>query len=190
MSLEDKNMLETELIVQCAPTLAGLKTANLFSCKFTSRELLEKELDEMNRLLGEKGVFIELLRVKEKLALIYVYRRSYLTRDLANTEIRGLLSGFGYSSFDTDCCIEHLKMRLAQADGFPHEIGVFLGYPLQDVIGFINHKGQDCKCCGMWKVYGNEYEANQLFEKLKKCSRVYAKVFSEGRALVQMCVAA
>lgn len=37
-------------------------------------------------------------------------------------------------------CIDHLKKRLFTHDGFPHEIGAFLGYPLEDVRGFINIK--------------------------------------------------
>ena len=41
---------------------------------------------------------------------------------------------------------------------FPHEIGIFLGYPLADVAGFIRNKGRNCKCIGTWKVYGDAFE--------------------------------
>ncbi|MBR1692572.1 MAG: DUF3793 family protein [Lachnospiraceae bacterium] len=183
-------MLETGLIEQCAPTLAGLKTANLFSCRVSSEEMLNKEIRRLNRVLNGKGVYVELLLKKEDFALIYVYRKSFLERDLQKEEVQKLLRRFGYHTEGIAYCIRQLEKRLAECDGFPHEIGVFLGYPIQDVIGFIKHKGQNCKCCGIWKVYDNEQETVKLFEKLQKCSRVYAKVFSEGRALSQMCVVA
>ena len=47
-----------------------------------------------------------------------------------------------------------------------------------------------CKCCGMWKVYGDEKEEVKLFCKYKKCAEIYQHCFSCGRALVQMTVCA
>ena len=63
---------------------------------------------------------------------------------------------YGYTDTSVDGAIEWLRMRLASGDGFPHEIGLFLGYPVEDVLGFIENAGQNCKCCGCWKVYCNE----------------------------------
>lgn len=183
-------MIEKQLACQCAPTLAGLKTANLFSWRMEDREQLEWELIRMNQELNEKGVFVESLLEKENFALIYVYRRSFLKRDLQNDETRRLLLQFGYQSTELSACIQKLRLRLAAQKEFPHEIGLFLGYPIADVKGFIRNKGQNFKCCGIWKVYDNEYEAQKIFEKLKKCSRVYAQVFADGRTLANMCVAA
>lgn len=91
---------------------------------------------------------------------------------------------------DAESCIRHLEGRLHHSCCFPHEIGVFLGYPPEDVKGFIMNGGRNCKCCGLWKVYCNEKEKKQLFHKLKRCSEIYLQVFSEGRDLVQMTVCA
>ena len=65
-----------------------------------------------------------------------------------------------------------------------------MDYPLLDVIGFIEQGGKNCKCCGVWKVYSNECETQQLFERYRKCTEVYQKVFARGRTLVQLTVAA
>lgn len=183
-------MIETELVGQCAPTLAGLKTANLFSCRFEDESRLDFEIRRINRELNAKGVFAEILLKKEDFALIYVYRRSFLERDLQNEEAGKLLLQFGYQTTELSACISKLRQRLAAQKEFPHEIGLFLGYPLADVKGFIRNKGLNCKCCGIWKVYDNEYEAKKIFAKLQKCSRVYAQVFAKGRTLAKMCVAA
>ena len=83
-----------------------------------------------------------------------------------------------------------LHNRLRDYACFPHEIGIFLGYPLDDVVGFIENRGQNCKCCGLWKVYCNESETRKLFDKLEKCTRIYLRVFSEGRTIRQMTVCA
>ena len=47
---------------------------------------------------------------------------------------------------------------------FPHEIGVILGYPLEDVKGYMENGGQKCLLNGYWKVYNNPEEAKRKFE--------------------------
>ena len=184
------SVIESSLIEHCAPTLAGIKSASLFNCPFTSKETVVKELWEVNQKLNERGVYVEILLWTESYVLIYVYRRTHLAKDLQKDGVLELLMPYGYRNVDVDACIEHLKNRLFTHDGFPHEIGAFLGYPLEDVRGFIKYKGRECKYCGLWKVYCNEKETRKLFEKLQKCSRVYAQVFAEGRSLSQMTVSA
>ena len=46
---------------------------------------------------------------------------------------------------------------------FPHELGIFLGYPLADVKGFIEHNGKDFLYQGYWKVYENVEERKKMF---------------------------
>lgn len=181
------------MIEYCAPTLAGLKTGNLFSYYFSSAEEAEKDFFEVNEKLNAKGVFVEALLWRPSSVLVYAYRKTFLDKQLKMQEVKGLLSGFGYNANETEECLDHLKKRLAERKGcgsFPHEIGIFLGYPLTDVIGFIANRGENCKFCGLWKVYSDEDEARKLFEKLKKCTGIYLKLFLEGRSIAQMTVAA
>ena len=63
-------MLEHYLIAHCSPTLAGLKTANLFNCPFSSLEELNQVLYTWNRVLNGKGIFLELLHICNQKALI------------------------------------------------------------------------------------------------------------------------
>ena len=182
--------LEKGLIEHCAPTLAGLKSAGLFRYFYENREWAKKELEEVNRLLNERGVYVEALLWDEKAALVYAYRYSHLQRELAKPESMELLKVYGYQKSDVESCIRHLKSRLHHYSCFPHEIGMFLGYPPEDVRGFIENSGQNCKCCGLWKVYCDEKEKIKLFRKLKKCSEIYMQVFSSGRDLVQLTVCA
>lgn len=182
--------MERKIIKHCAPTLAGLKTANMFTYSFAFMEELTDQLDRINETLNKKGVFAEIIKIRENRALIYVYRKERLRKDLQKEGIWELIRGYGYTDCEVSNCLEHLRHRLAAYECFPHEIGVFLDYPLVDVLGFIEHGGKNCKHCGIWKIYGNECETIQLFARFKKCTHVYMKVFARGRTLTQLTVAA
>lgn len=184
------NGMENGLIEHCAPTLAGIKSASLFSYFHDNEKLVREELKEVNDLLNDRGVYVEALLWREKSVLIYTYRWSHLQRELERPGAMELLEQYGYPNCEVSGCIRHLKKRLYNYTCFPHEIGIFLGYPLEDVKGFIENGGQNCKCCGMWKVYCNERETAKLFDKLKKCTDIYLQVFSEGRSIAQMTVCA
>ena len=69
------------------------------------------------------------------------------------------------------------------------KIGVFLNYPLGDVIGFIENKGHNYKCKGCWKVYCNECETQKTFQRYQKCRNVYLRLWKQGRSVLQLTVA-
>lgn len=180
--------LENGLIEYCAPTLAGMKSASLFSYFYEREDIVREELKEVNGLLNSRGVYVDALLWRERSVLIYVYRLALLKRELKQPGIWELLEKYGYKNCEAEDCIEHVKKRLSNYSCFPHEIGIFLGYPLEDVKGFIDNNGENCKSCGLWKVYCNEGEKDKLFSKLKRCTEVYIQVFREGRELSQMTV--
>ena len=182
--------LETELIGNCAPTLAGLKSANLFRYRYRDADTVLAELSEVNRLLNERGVYVEVLCWEPNAVLVYAYRRSHLERELQGEQAREILNRYGYPLGELEGSLAFLKKRLKGYTCFPHEIGIFLGYPPEDVKGFIENRGKNCQYCGLWKVYGNAQERRKLFCKLQKCSEVYLRVFAEGRELTQMTVCA
>lgn len=182
--------MERQLILHCSPTLAGIKTANLFNYTFLSKADLTDSLLLVNKALNSKGVYVEALRIQNTNALIFVYRKSLLTAILMRRDIKEFLELCGYQGDSIDSFILRLKSRFDFSEEFPHEIGLFLGYPLPDVIGFINNKGKHCKCTGHWKVYSNEYEAVKLFEKYQECRSVYTQLFFKGKTIEQLTIVA
>lgn len=183
-------MLEHFLIEHCSPTLARIKTANLFNYTYSSQQELQAYLDYYGPLLSAKGVKMEILQQGPKKALIYVYRPDCLRVDLDRPGVRRFLQKQGYQDWDCDGCLAYLKERIASSREFPHEIGLFLGYPLGDVVGFIVNEGQNSKCVGCWKVYCNACEAQKTFAKYDKCKKVYRQLFQDGRSLECLTVAA
>ncbi|BCI59829.1 DUF3793 family protein [Solibaculum mannosilyticum] len=182
-------MLERYLVEHCSPTLASLKTANLFSYSYPSEDMLYRYVEAWHQQLSVKGVSVEVLRKKDNVALIYVYRRDRLGQDLSHPDTAAFLQDYGYENLSVTEAIARLKGRFEQGEEFPHEIGLFLGYPLGDVKGFIQNAGKNSKCAGCWKVYCDECEAVKLFAKFKKCRDVYTRLFQQGRTVLQLTVA-
>lgn len=186
-------MSEEMIVRNCSPTLAGLKTANLFSCPYRTVEELRRQIKALNRRLDGKGLRIIPLRISNGKALIYVYRPSKLKKDFSNTDTARLLEGFGY---DMGACPEICVGKLARilqageesSSAFPHEIGLFLGYPPEDVQGFISKGGSACKLSGCWKVYGDEDAARRTFASYKKCTELYVRLHSGGQSLENLAV--
>ncbi len=182
-------MSEDLLIKHCSPTLAGIKTGNLFNCIYTSKKETEKIISDFNKMFASKGVAIIPLKYHKNRVLIYVFRPARLNKDLSDEYASRLLQGQGYQSLDLAECISELKRRINNLSQFPHEIGLFLGYPPEDVYGFILHKGNCCKFTGYWKVYSNEEKAKKEFAKFKKCSDVYYAKWKQGTSIQKLTVA-
>lgn len=178
-------MLDKALVAHGSPTLARLKLGSLFTVSCAGGNF-DGELAQLNAILGPKGLVLTKLRERSGRALMYVYRTSELERSLACPMVQGFLKECGYDSFELEAVLSHLRKRLTASEEFPHEIGVFLGYPLADVIGFIQNEGRDCLCCGCWKVYSNECEALRTFARLRKCKEVYGRLFAQGCPLSQL----
>ncbi len=183
-------MLERYLIQHCSPTLASLKTANLFTFLYSDKKKLIGSIIKWNQMMGRKGISMTVLQMNSRYALIYVYRFSRLKEDLEKPGVWEFLQSCGYDKLEEQRLFIHLRKRLKEAGEFPHEIGLFLGYPLGDVLGFIEHEGKDYAFKGYWKVYKNPDDTMQMFEKFKKCRSVYERLWNEGRSIWQLTVAA
>lgn len=70
--------------------------------------------------------------------------------------------------------------------GFPHEIGIILGYPLPDVEGFVQNNGKNYLLCGCWKVYHDADYAKKTFEKYYRVRDKAMKVLEEGKNLSEI----
>lgn len=182
--------LEALLVQYCSPTLAGIKTGSLFNYTTKQNDDLKLQIKKWNRILISRGVTMIILKRDQNRNLIYVCRPKKLERDFADADVRAFLSFIGYDCSNMGLCLQRLIKRIGRSVSFPHEIGLFLGYPLPDVKGFIENAGQNCKCCGMWKVYCNECQAVKLFEKFNQCTRIYCRCLQYGLSITRLTVAA
>lgn len=182
-------MSEQQFIRSTAPTLAGIKTGSLFPYRYGSRDEALSELRGLNRRLAPKGLRLLPLRMTADFAMLYLYRPGRLEADLQKREAAVLLREAGYPPCSETGCIRELRRRLAEREDFPHEIGLFLSYPPEDVRGFMEHRDCGCKCVGCWKVYGDEAKAKCTFAKYKKCTAVYCAQWAAGKSMERLTVA-
>lgn len=186
--------LERKIVRHCTPTLACLKPANLFTVprKAARLECEPSLLNTCRARLEPRGVRLEVLARRESGALLLVYRPAILCESIRQPNVASYLRKAGY---DPDClagCIERLHHRICGTDlesrlrgtcEFPHEIGFFLGYPFDDVVGFIEHRGENSLCSGCWKVYANAHDAQACFCRFRNCTNLYQNLFDGGATL-------
>ncbi len=180
-----QRLMDYKLVRQCAPTLAARKVGSLFCVENCTpmHEPLCALLTRWNRDLNPSGVFVRVVAERCGRSFVYVYRRNLLKCLCEACDVRRFLEQYDYKHFDEEKLIANLTYRIGKCHCFPHEIGLFLGYPLEDVKGFIANGGQNCKSSGYWKVYGDVETAEKRFECFRKCFTVMSNLFERGYSL-------
>ena len=180
-------MSSEQLVRNCAPTLAGIKTGSLYTWHFNKGDDYRHDISVFNRFMNKKGLRIVPLKVCESYALIYLYRPEMLRKDLQDPTAAKMLSDLGYSLKSPDRSVADLVRRFKDASSFPHEIGLFLGYPPSDVQGFIRSPN-GYRYVGLWKVYSDENNAKAAFRRYRRCTEEYGRMLRSGRTLEQLVV--
>ena len=181
-------MFEREIVRHCSATLAGLKTGSTFMVPCPDRDELKDSVRRANAVLKEKGLRVIIAKHFEKNALIYLYRPERLKRDLTDPGACSILKGRGYPLGNAALCVKELLSRLKDNMEYPHEIGLFIGYPPEDVRCFMKDPREGVRCRGCWKAYGNEECAAALFERMRRCRKRYETAYAAGRTLGDLAV--
>ena len=103
-------------------------------------------------------------------------------RDISQPDNSEFLRRFGYDTEDPYKAVGALIRRFRDFP-CPHEIGLFLGYPLEDVRGFIDYKGACYKYAGLWKVYGDVENSKRIFKRYKQCTESLCRRLSAGASM-------
>lgn len=174
----------------CAPTLAGIKAANLIS-------IPKKKFDDFTALfrtyepcLRCKGVFLATLSESPHYKVVLLYRRRALIEMLDDSRNMAMLKSIGYhASNSPEEQLAYLNVRMRLKKTFPHEIGLFLGYPYEDVAGFMADGGKKCKVSGYWKVYTNIEAAERIFARYSECSQTFCESLMRGESFAELVAA-
>lgn len=184
---------EQLLVEHCSPTLAGAKPANIFFYRADSAAELCGKVSFWNRELTRLGLRVRIMKGCRKTGqyLVYIYRENWLSGILSDEKIRDFLREMDYDTENgAGEILRQLARRLCLCSDFPHELGVFLGYPLADVKGFIINKGKNYTYSGHWKSYGDPNEAKRLFGEYKRCTERCRQLFANGVSISEMVIAA
>ena len=180
-------MPENLIVRSSAPTLAGLKTASLFNIPLSDKDHIRKNVSAFNKKYHERGIEMVIMKYMGNRVLLYVFRPSRLKKDFSNQKTRNILIEHGYNPDNYGACIAVLIQKMNSSSEFPHEIGCFLGYPPEDVKGFMEDKDGSLYT-GFWKVYADVDTALRTFAKYRKCIRVYMDCYSRGISLDRLVV--
>lgn len=104
-------------------------------------------------LLQDLPLSVKSMQTEKDSVLLLIYRSDLLERRLHSRTMQTFLARQGYPfPLTLEATLQHLQESFRY--GIPHEVGMFLGYPLKDVKGFMEQGTKPSQGRGMWRVYG------------------------------------
>ena len=180
LATDGENSVELRLIIQNAAVLKGKRISGMLF-------LNDKELARISMKLHNTNISLIILCTCKKRHLVMVYRAKELEEHLRSKEVSDYLREFGYRRDDFISNLIRLHQRMNgfynKMKEFPHEVGVFLGYPICDIKGFLENKGERYLHSGYWKIYGNLEETRKKFLSYDEAREIAIDEFLSGREL-------
>lgn len=171
-----------ETIIHCAsPALCGIKPASLFSMNEETFSAGKEKIHEWQPYFSKQRKYFVSLKKNDGRILFFVYDAFLLKKLLSDARNAAYLEAKGYPvQRGFQALLAELLHRLAGCGDFPHEVGLFLGYPLEDVIGFETQQATGSAYSGFWKVYGDVESARRTMNLYKSCSALCMKWLNSG----------
>ena len=186
-SQDEEAKMALLLAIHCAPILSGSKAANIMT-------VTVHEFDRIGYLLQGTGIRYRFLKTKGDKGILYLYREKRLRQYLEQEEIQEFLSEYGYDEVNIAKMLNLLSKRIQlyndQEAVFPHEIGVFLEYPLGDVKGFLANEGKNFMYSGYWKVYQDLQGAVRRFIQYDMERELTIQALMQGKTIREIALAA
>lgn len=183
--LDDRNYLFSLITYYISPTIAGYKPSTILTLRELTFGNSKRELHKLWNLYKSilfeeyKIEFLEIQKTGDSVVILFYNEKTlmYTFFDKANLVF---LQNFGYrSNMTINESLEHLKERFK--NGCPHEIGIFLGFPIEDVKVFIEDPSRECLLCGYWRVYTNLEKAKIKFFKYDMVRKYVLTSFIKGK---------
>jgi len=163
---DPRECLAAFLVFGSAEVLAGVKPANLV--RISNRTVAcGRNMYELWHALGSELMqesHLEVMPLVESTnsTLLLLYDPALLSRRLSSRGVATFLLSLGYSSLDSaEKVLVQLCARFCGTD-LPHEIGIFLGYPLKDVTAFMGRTNLPVSSQRLWKIYGRGRRSEAL----------------------------
>lgn len=153
--LDYKEYLRRYLVFLSAPILKGVRPSVLVTLKKTHMKTWRQVKLDFSK---NTGLAVAELYHRAESFIVLIFDEIALSKVRQDEIADQILSEVGYPNTDNlQVLLGCLKTRFC--GDFPHEIGLFLGYPSPDVRSFIHHDGKNYRFCYYWKVYHNEEKA-------------------------------
>lgn len=181
-SMEDKEYIENFIVYKTSWVIAGIKPAVTIGFKKKDEKIYENwNLYGKDFLLDINLKYIE-LRENDDSIILMIYDEEVLKRELDKKEQIDFLINLGYpNQIEVDRYVKTLKERYEKYH-CPHELGLFLGIPFEDVKDFMECTTKKCLLCGYWKVYNNSDEAKMIFSQYDEVKYYTMKNMLKGNS--------
>lgn len=200
---------EQAIVQHGAETLAGFKPASLLCWEADEGEI-EKILAYGTREYQRFDVHFCLLGKCGNAHRILIYRAHLLTKWILRPDVSHALHNLGYRYANENPPVQttaktsaagtamkkeefltyllfQLRERICLSPTLPDEIGLFLGYPVKDVLRFMEDHGQSAyPLRGSWRVYHHPKKAEATFHAFRACRQCWLHALQEGSSLPQV----
>lgn len=172
------------LTEHCMPVLLGIKPSNIITAHKRKMVCQEEFINCVYKEVMGFNCRLSTLYENEEVYIFFIYNYDLLESILTHEESCRFLRQVGYWQYEktVEKQIELIKSRYykykEERGSFPHEIGIFLGYPLEDVKGFIANNGRYYLLNGYWKVYGDVKQAKETFRLYQMAREVGRVIYS------------
>ena len=176
----EHNSLLRFLTIKLAPVLVNVKPAVLVGMSNRRNECNYRELWIKNKTLLISNFGLSYREFKGARQVLF-YNPLLLDGVLNKVACKDFLNRFGY--FDCICLDDYLELLAERFNSgqFPHEIGVFLGYPLKDVQGFLEHPARKPIRSGRWKVFGEVGPSVHVMNIFRKAETMFGQILKNQR---------
>lgn len=173
----DVHSIPLQLALQCAPVISGIKISNLLTIPV-------KSLRELSVVLKKTELSFRILYPGRERLVILIFREAKLREYLSREEVMAFIYKCGYETSDISkifpVFVKRYMRYMELKQNFPHELGLFLGYPIEDVEGFIKENGKNYLYSGYWKVYKDTELKIRLFKDYERVQTEIVRLLYEG----------
>lgn len=146
------------------------------------RPLRDAWLDQAEKIPRHAGFDFHPLQQTPERVIVLFFHPELLQETLENPECVDFLKHCGYNTpLTPESALATLASRY-RCRGCPHEIGIFLGIPLPDVLGFIVNGGKQAVAEGYWKIYEDPGPKLALFARFQEAKRCFIRFVMAGNA--------
>ncbi len=188
VSERETNRFLEWLTIEIAPTIRGSKPSTLLSLVDTKEQaVLTIWRQHGSQALNNTLVQFLNLRWSPNRETVLFYRPDILEQCITNDHHRWFLKKLGYPvEAGVTACLALLQERFQHC--CPHEIGLLLGIPLQDVLGFMAMTDLPQTCRKKWCIYGNPDESLAVIRKFAADRSAVSCLLAEGMTVYEiMC---
>lgn len=174
VKMNDNDYIRAIILYHTAPVALGYRPGVLLSFANNRRKIYDTWRDCCCDIRFSPSIEHYELNNTSNSVIVLFYNRMKLIEVLSNNENMEFLRELGYSnSLDLQDYLMDLSLRFRL--GCPHEVGMFLGIPLEDINKFIENKGNGYIESGYWKVYSNLDSAHEVFKNCDEAKLAAAK---------------